>query len=167
MLVILLLAVVAITTGANFWHRQRCDRLAEELRALAGAFQGYERRNGHWPAPSNGARVIPRGLETELRDTAWLKPTPVGGSYQWLVPYPPPSARENVSPESAPAASPPPALAIGGALAVTAFRPDAPLALSPADLLYLDAKIDDGNLATGQFRTGFNGWPIYLVPPRR
>jgi len=23
--------------------------------------------------------------------------------------------------------------------------------------------IDDANLATGRFRTGFNGWPVYLL----
>ncbi|MBI2498294.1 MAG: hypothetical protein HYV75_10425 [Opitutae bacterium] len=50
-----------------------------------------------------------------------------------------------------------------GAVTLTAFAPDLPLTLDNTDLLYIDGQVDDGNLATGRFRTGFNGWPVYLV----
>jgi len=50
-----------------------------------------------------------------------------------------------------------------GAVTLTAFSPSFPLTLVESDLIYIDRKIDDGNLATGRFRTGFNGWPVYLV----
>jgi hypothetical protein len=58
-----------------------------------------------------------------------------------------------------------PAANAGGIIAITAFSPKAPLALTSKDLLYIDSKLDDGNLATGRFRTGFNGWPVYRVGP--
>ena len=65
-----------------------------------------------------------------------------------------------------PPAAPTPAPPVGnGAIIVTAFFPQAPLALSRADLLRIDAQLDDGNLATGRFRTGFNGWPVYTLEP--
>jgi hypothetical protein len=50
-------------------------------------------------------------------------------------------------------------------IALSAFSPASPHLLSEADLLALDARLDDGNLATGRFRAGFNRWPIYVVPP--
>jgi len=37
------------------------------------------------------------------------------------------------------------------------------LQLTPDDLIAIDRELDDGNLATGNFRTGFNGWPVMLV----
>lgn len=50
-----------------------------------------------------------------------------------------------------------------GAIAVTAFSPQLPLRLTRADMVYVDRQIDDGNLASGRFRAGFNGWPVYTV----
>jgi hypothetical protein len=94
---------------------------------------------------------MPAGIEDLLKDTNWRKASPFGGSYGWVAPDP-------VSP---------PADGSGrgqsGAIVLTAFAPSFPLTLSRRDLLYIDARIDDGNLATGRFRTGFNGWPVYLV----
>jgi hypothetical protein len=48
-----------------------------------------------------------------------------------------------------------------GTIALTAFPPERPLSLRRADLVRIDRQLDDGNPATGRFRTGFNGWPVY------
>lgn len=61
----------------------------------------------------------------------------------------------------------PPAAGRPGMITLTAFAPGFPLELSRADLVEVDRRIDDGDLATGRFRTGFNGWPVYLVMERR
>lgn len=50
-----------------------------------------------------------------------------------------------------------------GAIALTAFSPNPPLRLTRADMAYVDRQIDDGNLASGRFRAGFNGWPVYTL----
>ena len=50
-----------------------------------------------------------------------------------------------------------------GVVTLTAFVPQFPLTLTRADLQRIDRLIDDANLATGRFRTGFNGWPVYLL----
>jgi hypothetical protein len=73
------------------------------------------------------------------------------------------SGNVTASPALSPAANA--AANAGGIIAITAFSPKAPLALTSKDLLYIDSKLDDGNLATGRFRTGFNGWPVYRVGP--
>jgi type II secretory pathway pseudopilin PulG len=151
MLILVLAMVVAGSVIGRSMRRVHCDRFSDELRTFAAAFQHYHRQHGVWPPASNGVSGIPPGMEAELKDTPWLNRTPIGGSYRWLAPYPGQPAGGGSLP--------------AGAIAVTAFTPDTPLSLTAADLLYLDARIDDGNLATGNFRTGFNGWPVYLVSP--
>jgi type II secretory pathway pseudopilin PulG len=151
-LVALILVLIAFVAGAEIGRRVqrvRCDRLFSDLRTFAEAFQSCRRQRGVWPPASNGASGIPVGMESGLKNTPWLNRTPVGGSYRWMTPYPVIPRGDKTPPT--------------GAIAVTAFTPDSPLTLSAADLLYLDRKFDDGNLATGNFRTGFNGWPVYIV----
>ena len=96
---------------------------------------------------------IPRGMESALAGTRWLAGPPFGGSYDWL---PPTRAAADSNDDAKKSAA-------GGLIAVTAFSPAPPLSLTADDLRHIDAKLDDGNLATGRFRTGFNGWPVYLV----
>jgi len=71
----------------------------------------------------------------------------VGGTYRWIN-----TATSKPSPAG-----------LAGRISLQAFSPADPLQLSGADLLELDRAIDDGNLATGNFRSGFNSWPIMLV----
>ena len=80
-----------------------------------------------------------------------------GGNYGWV---PPDTANGSGEAEGAKSGG-------NGAIVVTAFTPSFPLVLSAADLAYIDAKLDDGNLKTGRFRTGFNGWPVLLVGDKR
>ncbi|MBI5382781.1 MAG: hypothetical protein HZA31_12855 [Opitutae bacterium] len=152
-LIVLLGTLMAVTAVERFWRHTRCDRLGRELLGFSAAFQRHELQHAAWPAATRGAKIISPGMESELKNTNWLGRTPVGGGYEWLYPYPLPNLKAGPS--------------LSGAIAVTAFGSQASLKLSPADLLYLDAKIDDGNLATGNFRTGFNGWPVWLVSSRR
>ena len=79
---------------------------------------------------------MPRGMEKALGETNWAGGSPFGGNYGW-------DSR--------------------GLVVLTAFSPSFPLTLTRADLLEIDRRIDDGDLATGRFRTGFNGWPVYQI----
>ena len=69
-------------------------------------------------------------------ESNWAEGSPFGGSYGW-------DGR--------------------GGILVTAFSPGFPLALTRAELREIDRRLDDGNLGTGRFRSGFNGWPVYQV----
>jgi type II secretory pathway pseudopilin PulG len=148
-----LVAYIAVTEIRKFSHRARRDVFVADVRRLAAVFEKHHSQKGEWPAATNLEIRIPRGMEASLAETAWAKGPPFGGSYDWIPPL-----RSNPADAEADA-KPVPA----GMIAVTAFSPSTPLALSAADLLYLDQKLDDGNLTTGRFRTGFNGWPVYLV----
>jgi type II secretory pathway pseudopilin PulG len=134
-------------------QRRRCDRFVADLRVFAAAFENHARQNRNALPAGAGDSTVPTGMEDRLKETNWSKGSPFGGDYGWLAAPPAGPTTEGAGP---------PAIR-GGAIVLTAFTPRFPLELSRRDLLAIDARIDDGNLATGRFRTGFNGWPVYLV----
>jgi len=151
--------VVYIVVGEVRKLQQRGDRtrFVTELRSLAAAFSTYRTLQGEWPPATNPEARMPQGMEAALANTPWLSGPAIGGSYEWVPPAP--VKVEDVEAVKEPVKLPP----APGRIAVTAFSPDAPLSLTPGDLRSIDREIDDGNLATGLFRAGFNGWPTYTV----
>ena len=140
MLVLVTIALGAwlvVEVVARVQQRRRTALFAAELRELAAMIQRQPPR----------VTVDAAALAAALGETSWSKGSAIGGSYEWLP------ARGG---------------ARGlGAIAVTAFAPSFPLKASRADLLRIDEEVDDGDLATGRFRTGFNGWPVYRVDDKR
>ncbi len=133
---------------SQFQQRRRCDRFMADLREFSAVFQNSIPPDSGLTA-SGDDTALPAAIEGRLRATNWFKGSPFGGNYGWVAEYParlPGRKRPGT-----------------GAIALTAFAPSFPLALSPSALQYIDATLDDGNLAGGRFRTGFNGWPVYLV----
>ena len=136
-LLVLGLAGVLLFTGlARIRQQRKGDRFIADLQAFASAFDSYHQQHRAWPASTNGETKLPGELAAALAATNWDRGSPFGGSYGW-------DGR--------------------GAVVLTAFAPAFPLDLTRADLLELDRRLDDGALATGRLRTGFNGWPVYLV----
>jgi hypothetical protein len=167
-LVLTLLAIalaihIAFTEIGKFRHRADRDQFVEELGILAGVFENHWAQHGEWPPATHPEARMPRGMEPALAHTRWLAGPPFGGSYDWIPPAAPGSESQPKGPmeNSEAAKSPPPP----GAIAVTAFSPFPPLPLTLEDLLYIDARLDDGNLSTGRFRSGCNRWPVYAVNP--
>ncbi len=176
LLALALAGYIAVGEVRKFQHRSQRDRFVTELRGLATVFETYRAQKGEWPASTNPEVRTPRGMEAVLANTHWLIGPPFGGSYDWMLAPARPAAadkdpaklveakdREAINPadEKDAPRSPTPA----GMIAVTAFSPNPPLSLTEEDLRYLDAKLDDGNLATGRFRAGFNRWPVYSITP--
>lgn len=116
-------------------HHARLGRLGADLQSYARILEQARTENGRWPATAAEAG-------SRLLDGGWAAGSAFGGEYGWV---------------------PPGAAARPGEITLTAFAPGFPLELSRADLLLIDRTIDDGDLATGRFRTGFNGWPVYRV----
>ena len=146
-LVGVLTCAAAVTAFRQIQHRRACHRVAAELTAAAAGFRAYMKEQGAGPAPAN-AGVVPQGMGAYLAGVDWISPTAVGGLYRWV----------NDSAGESGGATPP-----AGVIEITAFPRSPPLVLSPSDLLAIDRQIDDGNLSTGDFRTGFNGWPLLRV----
>lgn len=163
LLAVVLGAYIAATEVRKYRQGSQRDRFVGEVQALAAAFAKFHEQKGSWPAATHGEARIPKGMESALAGTRWLAGPPFGGNYDWI----PPAAAPAPAPTEATAEGVEKKPDPGGMIAITAFSPAPPLPLSRADLLALDRKLDDGNLATGRFRTGFNGWPVYLVSPTR
>lgn len=153
LLVVILGAAFVFALAGRARQRQKRDRYIEDVRAISSAFAGYYRQHKAWPPGSSTDLALPPELVTALKDTHWLKGSPFGGEYGWLAP----------APASAAGSGPERKREGRGAVTLQAFAPDFPLSLDRADLLAIDRQVDDGNLATGQFRTGFNGWPVFFV----
>ncbi len=151
LLIVLLGAVLALTLADRFQQRRNCDRYIADVRIFSTAFGDYFQQRKTWPSTREPETALPPDLAGALKETNWLKGSPFGGNYGWTAP--------GAAGEGAPTRD----WNGRGAVTLTAFSPSFPLTLNPSDLLYIDRQIDDGDLATGRFRTGFNGWPVYLV----
>lgn len=138
LLVVILAVVLAFILVGRFRRQAHCAQFGAELQGFARVFGEARAESGRWPATAEEAWAgsPPAG---------WTQGSPFGGRYGWL---------------------PPPQNGLSGQITLTAFSPDQPLDLTSADLLEVDGQIDDGDLATGRLRTGFNGWPVYLVGVR-
>jgi hypothetical protein len=79
-----------------------------------------------------------------LRSPNWTQPTPFGGYYNWDY---------NVTHQGR---------VVKAAIAIYA-QPGAPVTVTQAQLLEFDKRYDDGNLSTGQFQTGFQNCPLFII----
>ena len=110
---------------------------------VLGRVQSRRRRDRFVADLQELAAIVQQRAQTPA---TWQRSTPFGGSYEWRR-----DAKGGFS---------------NGAIVVTAFAPSFPLTATRADLLRIDEALDDGDLTTGNFRTGFNGWPLYRVDTR-
>lgn len=136
LLVLVLAAALVFTVLGRARQNANRERFIADLQAFATIFQAYQQQHRVWPPSTHGEAALPPVVAHALEDTHWGDGSPFGGSYGW-------DSR--------------------GAVVLTAFAPAFPLELTRADLLAIDRQMDDGDLATGRLRTGFNGWPVYLV----
>jgi prepilin-type N-terminal cleavage/methylation domain-containing protein len=117
-----LLAVLAIPALQRVRGRTQISRTANDLRAMAQAFETYYLENGAWPP--------------DAAPGAWHSPPAIGGLWEWDY--------EPATP----------------LISITLYQHRATLAQMTA----LDALIDDGNPATGQFRINGAEWNFRLEP---
>jgi hypothetical protein len=122
----------------------RSVAVVNDLRVFSSAFQSYTHEHGDWP-PGNGApAAFPAGMEGYLGATSWQRPTPIGGLYTWD----PNSTQQGERYR---------------AVIVLSSSTGQPVTTDLAQLLDLDRRIDDGDLAAGNFRLGFRNYPIFVL----
>lgn len=150
-LIISMFFVMAVPTYQRIQRKARATSVVNDFRVFGAAFQAYAHERGSWPAEAT-AGVIPTGInDQDIQTTVWSLRTPMGGKFDW--------ENNQVHPGGT---SP------GGkwraALAITGTS-DAPLIVD-ADLMEeIDQALDDGDLTTGNFRTGFGDCPIFILEP--
>ena len=117
-----ILASIAIPTIARLKRNAQNSRFINDLRAFSQAFETYAMKNGTWP-PNAGNGVVPTGMSGEFRDANWTAVNSVGGRWNWDYKY----------------------NGITASISATGVTAD------DTQMTEIDAKMDDGNLATGNF----------------
>jgi len=127
MVVVVIIGLLAALAIPAFQRAQRASqnaRAVNDFRIFAQAFEVYNTQNGIWP-PTAAAGVVPTGMSKDFKEDAWTAPvTAIGGRWSWEIDQTEFKAGVSIS---------------------DPIVPD-------AQLLQIDAKLDDGNLATGHFQ---------------
>ena len=127
--VIGLLAAIAVPSFARARERSVNVRFAADLQVAKAAFTEYSMDQGKYP-PDTMPGEMPEGMADYLRRIAWTKVTTIGGRWDW--------DRST----------------FGFQAGVSVYHPTA----SNDQMLKIDNTIDDGNLATGEFRSRSEGY---------
>jgi prepilin-type N-terminal cleavage/methylation domain-containing protein len=141
--IISLLVAAAVPAVINVKRRSIATAIGNDFRVFAAALDTYSHETGNWPAEVD-AGVLPPEMNTRFNTTAWERPTPLGGRYNW---------DNNQTHQGS---------RIRAAIAISSTS--ASPVIQDMDLFEtLDRVIDDGNLATGNFRLGADDEPVFIV----
>src|ERR1700682_341012 len=122
--IIALLAVMALPSFLRAREQAQNTKFINALRIATGAFEMYNIEHSAFPPDVNRA-VIPAGMDSYFGKTLdWTKPTPIGGNWDWDYNQ------------------------FGFTAGVSVVGSPAP----PEQMTEIDQKIDDGDLASGQFQ---------------
>jgi prepilin-type N-terminal cleavage/methylation domain-containing protein len=127
--VIGLLAAIAVPSLARAREQSLNTRFGADLQVAKAAFTEYAAEHGKYP-PDTMPGIVPSGMTDYLKRMEWTQPTTLGGQWDW----------DNAQ--------------FGFKAGVSIYHPTA----SGAQMLKLDKTIDDGNLATGDFRSRTDGY---------
>lgn len=134
LVVVGLMAAMAIPTFLKVTKNSRVTAFARDVKTVANASETYILESGLWP-PDTSSGVFPNELAGYFSKRFFETETPVGGSWDY---------EEFDS---------------GITSGVGVVDPT----LDEVDLAKADAIIDDGNLATGQFRKITNGRYYWVI----
>ncbi|WP_372846915.1 type II secretion system protein [Pontiella sp.] len=128
-----LLAALGIPAMNHAGIRTRNRIFAAEITAAGQAFVQYALDFGTYPPDTTPSRM-PSGMSGYLRNADWTEDTVIGGKWDW----------DNGQ--------------FGVSAAVSVYSPDR----TTEQMAKIDGIIDDGNLATGQFRARTSGY-MYIL----
>jgi len=88
--------------------------------------------------------VFPPGMDGYLSQTNWSRTSPIGGNYQFATQSPQQGSRY-------------------AAVIIIASTKNNPVTSDANQLTDIDKKLDDGNLATGNFFLGYRNRPVFVL----
>lgn len=116
-----LLTTFAIPAVVKVFGKSKTTRFINDLKIVSNAFEYFNFERGYYP-PDAGAGQMPEGMKGYLRDFPWGLTTCIGGNWDW----------QNDE-------------TVAGGIAVQDHN------LSEDLLSTIDEKLDDGDLADGNF----------------
>ncbi len=127
MIVVVIIGLLAALAIPAFQRVQRASanaRAVNDFRIFAQAFEIYNTQNGRWP-PNAGNGVVPAGMSGDFKEDTWKAPaTVLGGRWNWDFNRP----------------------GFVAGVSISGYT------VSDAQLAEIDAKLDDGDLTTGNFQ---------------
>ncbi|VGO14300.1 hypothetical protein PDESU_02859 [Pontiella desulfatans] len=128
-----LLASLALPSLNEAGKRARSKRFSHEIRTVAHAFMNYSIEEGGYP-PDSTPGIMPKGMSSYLESFGWNEKTVIGGQWDWDH------------------------RVFGIRAAISVYGPD-----WNEDLMEkIDKTLDDGNLASGDFRKRSGGY-MYII----
>jgi prepilin-type N-terminal cleavage/methylation domain-containing protein len=118
------LAIIAIPAYDRARKTAQNGRFAADLQTISAAFQIYNVETQKYP-PEAGVGIIPTGMDVYLRGVDWTRKNSLGGEWDWDF---------------------------NQGYARAAINTVQPMDANTIQMVELDNKIDNGVLATGQFR---------------
>ena len=132
-----LLATMAIPAFLRVQRSAQNNRVVNDLRVFAQAFETYATQNGAWPA-NVGPGVVPAGMgSADFKVSVWQAKTTIGGQWNW---------DQNIA-------------GITAGISISNFT------CTDAQLQEIDAKLDDGNLTTGNVQKISSNRFMYILEP--
>jgi prepilin-type N-terminal cleavage/methylation domain-containing protein len=135
--VIGLLATLAIPSMVKARRQAQDGAFINDLRIAVAAFEQRAMQTGQYPADVTPG-VIPAGMADYLENMAWRRTTPIGGQWDWDY------------------------LQFGNKIGVSVYFGSQN---EDTRMASIDARIDDGNLATGAFQKRSQGY-ISIIEQR-
>ncbi|MBI2518760.1 MAG: type II secretion system protein [Opitutae bacterium] len=132
-----LLAALAIPAFQRIQRASRSTRVINDFRVFVQAFETYNMQHGTWPNNA-GPGVIPSApfsMAGDFNAAAWQGVTAIGGRWNW---------DKNISGFTA-------------GVSISSFTCD------DDQLTEIDAKLDNGNLATGIFQKVSSSRVMYVI----
>lgn len=149
--IISMLMTLAIPSYQRLQKKARAAAIANDFRVFTAVLQARAHENGSWPAET-AAGVVPAVITSDdIQLASWIGPSPIGGRFDW--------ENNQVHPGGT---SP------GGRWrAALALTDTADSAMLVDATLYqeIDQLLDDGNLATGNFRLGTDNCLLFIIEP--
>ena len=121
-----LLAAMAIPAFQRIRRSSQNSRIINDFRIFAQAFEIYNTQNGTWPNNASPGQIpsAPVPMAGDFKAAAWQSTTAIGGQWNW---------DKNIAGFTA-------------GVSISSFTCD------DAQLAEIDAKLDDGDLTTGNFQ---------------
>ena len=138
------ICIAAVVPRLQSSKRQAmASTIVNDLRTFTGAFEAYAQERGTFPAEV-AAGVVPPEVADRLNNTAWKRPTPIGGHYNWD------SGQTHYG-------------VTYRAVIQISETSTSPMIQDLELWEVIDKLMDDGNLLTGSFRLGAGDEPIYII----
>src|SRR5580704_11088189 len=141
--IISLLAMMAVQAFKRLSIRARTTAVLNDFRVISGAMNFYDGQNAAWP-PTTAPGVLPAVLQGYVTQTNFSSPSPIGGYYTWATN----SLQNGVTYQ---------------AVIIISSASGNNITTDQGQLLDIDKRGDDGNLATGNIFLGASNYLVYVV----